>query len=156
MTEKTFTKRQMLFVETTFAGNDEYGWMRENHDDPRGETTDEQLREWLEFMAHTSYDQAVVDYEDEFDADLDMTFQEFLQESDFETAYEHLQEQRDERHDEYVLRLVMTPKEIAEEFDVKEDTVRDAIEHEWLLARKSGGTWLVLEEHAAKRWKKRE
>jgi excisionase family DNA binding protein len=46
----------------------------------------------------------------------------------------------------------MTPAEIAATWNVKEDTVRDACQHGWIPARKSGATWLIRRADAEARW----
>ena len=75
--------------------------------------------------------------------------------NEFDQAVAFVEHKIIEAKDEQTLNAVVTPKEIAEAFNVKEDTVRDAIEHGWLVARKSGATWLVLRKHAENRWGKK-
>lgn len=53
------------------------------------------------------------------------------------------------------LDAVMTVKEIAETFNISQFTVHDAIRHDWLPARKSGGTYLIRRHDANKRWGKK-
>ncbi len=50
------------------------------------------------------------------------------------------------------LKLVMTPKEVAEEYDISETTVYQSIRRERLPARKSGSTWLILSRDAESLW----
>lgn len=50
------------------------------------------------------------------------------------------------------LKLVMTPKEVAEEYDISETTVYQSIRRERLPARKSGSTWLILSRDAEALW----
>lgn len=54
------------------------------------------------------------------------------------------------------LNTVMTAGEAAEEFNLSESTVRQAINREQIIARKSGGTWLILRKHAEERWGKQK
>lgn len=49
---------------------------------------------------------------------------------------------------------VMTAKEVAEEYKIKPRTVQDAIEYQYIEARKSGGTWLLRRADVDKRWAK--
>jgi len=46
----------------------------------------------------------------------------------------------------------MTVAEIAEWYEIAEPTVRIAIKKGWLLARKSGATWLIKRRDAEARW----
>jgi excisionase family DNA binding protein len=50
------------------------------------------------------------------------------------------------------LKLVMTPKEVAEEYPIQESTVYQAINRGRLAARKSGGSWLILAQDAEALW----
>ncbi len=50
------------------------------------------------------------------------------------------------------LEAVMTVKEIAETYGISPFTVHDAIRHDWLPARKSGGTYLIRRHDAEARW----
>jgi hypothetical protein len=50
------------------------------------------------------------------------------------------------------LDAVMTVKEVAEEYSITRYNVHDAIRHDWLPARKSGGTWLIRRADAEARW----
>lgn len=54
------------------------------------------------------------------------------------------------------LAAIMTPAEIAATWGVKEDTVRDAAQHGWIAARKSGATWLIRRADAEARWGKQK
>ena len=61
------------------------------------------------------------------------------------------------REDQYAfetLEQIVTAAEVSELWGVKEDTVRDACQRRQIVARKSGGTWLMLYNDAEKRWKK--
>jgi uncharacterized protein (DUF433 family) len=51
-----------------------------------------------------------------------------------------------------VLDAVMTAAAVAAEFNVSPRTVRDAIEHGWIEAHKSAGTWLIRRADAEARW----
>ena len=53
------------------------------------------------------------------------------------------------------LKEIVTPSEVASEFGIKEDTVRDACQNGWIVARKSGSTWLMRRADAEKRWNKK-
>ena len=46
----------------------------------------------------------------------------------------------------------MTVKEIAQEYNLDESTVREAAQKGWVPARKSGATWLIRSRDAAVRW----
>lgn len=53
-----------------------------------------------------------------------------------------------------VFDVVMTAAAAAAEFNVSPRTVRDAIEHGWIEAHKSAGTWLIRRADAEARWGK--
>ena len=53
------------------------------------------------------------------------------------------------------LKETVTPAEVANEFGIKEDTVRDACQNGWITARKSGSTWLMRCADAKNRWGKK-
>lgn len=53
-----------------------------------------------------------------------------------------------------ILESVVTPAEIEALYGVKADTVRDACERGWIMARKSGSTWLIPAKAAKERWGK--
>lgn len=50
------------------------------------------------------------------------------------------------------LEAVMTVKEAADEFGISVQAVHDALKHDWLPARKSGGTYLIRRRDAEERW----
>lgn len=50
------------------------------------------------------------------------------------------------------LDAVMTVQEIADEFGIHRQTVHDAMRHDWLPSRKSGGTHLIRRRDAEERW----
>jgi excisionase family DNA binding protein len=54
------------------------------------------------------------------------------------------------------LDAVMTVKEVADTFGISQFTVHDAIKHDWLPARKSGGTYLIRRHDANRRWGKKK
>jgi uncharacterized protein (DUF433 family) len=54
-----------------------------------------------------------------------------------------------------VLSAVMSAKAVALEFGIADRTVRDAIEHGWIEAVKSAGTWLIRRADAEARWGKK-
>lgn len=58
--------------------------------------------------------------------------------------------------DEDMLQQVMTAAAVAEEYKLSPRTVRDAIEHGWIEAIKSGGTWLLRRADVAARWGERK
>lgn len=137
------------FLGERYTGS--YGWMREGlADEQIAVMTDDDIKEAVLFHAQNAYDYAP-DGDEIRDV---LTFDEFLAASDYASAVKWFTNTRDDLRDEQLLNDVMTAKEIAEEFGIKEDTVRDAIEHGWLIARKSFGTWLVLRKHAEARWRK--
>jgi uncharacterized protein (DUF433 family) len=57
---------------------------------------------------------------------------------------------------EDVLGAVMTAAAAAAEYGLADRTVRDAIQHGWIEARKSGGTWLIRCADAEARWGRRK
>ena len=79
----------------------------------------------------------------------------WLETGEIDEVVRFFQGKIDEMHAQDQLEAIMTSKEIAEEFGIKEDTVRDAIEHGWLFARKAGGTWLIRRKDAEARWAKK-
>lgn len=79
----------------------------------------------------------------------------WLETGEINEVVKFLQDKINETKDEQTLEAIMTPKEIADEFGIKEDTVRAAIHHGWIPLhgrRKSGATWLVLRKYAKARW----
>jgi len=133
----------------------DYQWLHEEVVD-LDTLIDEQVAEYVKGQASNVFSYNVtVEFEEKYGREMNMTFDEFLKASDYEDALKAVLMARDAARDNITLESVMTPKEAAEEFGIKEDTVRDAIEHEWLIARKSGATWLFLRKHAQKRWAKK-
>ena len=86
---------------------------------------------------------------------------EFIQEHDPttpETELANLQQRGWLRQDQEIVAMlheVVTAKEIAALFGIKEDTVRDACQRRQIVARKSGTTWLLMLEEAKQRWGKK-
>lgn len=75
-----------------------------------------------------------------------------------EAELAELQERDWLRQDQEIVAMlseVVTSKEVAELFGVKEDTVRDACQQKQIVARKSGGTWLMAMHDAKTRWGKK-
>jgi uncharacterized protein (DUF433 family) len=72
-----------------------------------------------------------------------------------EWAEQIKKEQRDFAGQNDVLSAVMSAKAVAVEFGISDRTVRDAIEHGWIEAVKSAGTWLIRRKDAEARWGKK-
>jgi hypothetical protein len=144
----TMTNETFEFTMKDASGS--FGWLLEGSTDLRDvEATD--VKTWVEATAKMMISGA--NYSDTSDG---AVYQSWIDDTyEFDEVVAFLQSKIEEAKDEQTLEAVVTPKEVAEEFGVKEDTVRDAIEHGWLIARKSGATWLILRKHAEKRWAKK-
>jgi len=127
-----------------------YAWMIENIDD-FVDYTDALVEDLVKQQAQVSYDfgSSVPDWVRET-----LSFEQFLEASDYKYALKAVREYRDERRAEQQLAEVVTPSEVSDELGIKEDTVRDACQNGWITARKSGKTWLIRRRDAEKRWKK--
>lgn len=143
MTNETFE-----FTMKDLGGS--YGWLLEGATDLH-DVEVIGVEDWIETTAKT-----LIGGQNYGDTTDEQVYQTWIDDTyEYEQAVAFMQSKIDEMKDEQTLEAVVTPKEIAEDFGIKEDTVRDAIEHGWLIARKSGATWLILRKHAEKRWAKK-
>ncbi len=147
------------YVSDAFVGKlgvaEDYSWITDGVDF-LADFTDDQIRELVDVQARAVWDHIQADYEQRFGEPMEMTFEQFKRHSDYQSAYDAARECRDAARTMQQLNEVMTAKEIAEDYDIKEDTVRDACQHDWITARKSGTTWLILRKDAETRWGKRK
>lgn len=107
----------------------------------------------FERFAEETYDQWVNDN------GYGISFSAFKKLSDYEECKSAVEtcclNHAEDKEDEETLNAIMTAGEAAEEFGLAESTVRQAINREQIVARKSGGTWLILRKHAEARWGKK-
>lgn len=139
-------------LEDTLQGtNGAYDWMLEGIDTTS--MSDEDVVAHVRGLAEDHYKVAVADW-----VSSNVTLDRFMEVSDYRQALRNIQniieDQREEAANTVALEAIVTPAEIEALYGVKADTVRDACEREWIMARKSGSTWLIPAKVSKERWGK--
>lgn len=129
-----------------------YGWMIEGID--TSDMSDEDVIATVRGQAENHYNIAIPDWVRD-----NVTLDRFMEVADYRIALASVQsiiaDRREEAANAAALEAIVTPAEIEALYGVKADTVRDACEREWIMARKSGSTWLIPAKAAKERWSKK-